>query len=147
MFTKQDISYHLAFCPNKPHTCIYCSLELDPSLIQEHEDLCGSKTEKCANCEKFIPIKSKFTYIPNLYNLPIIEYNEHKKYGCYKDDIYLNNSINIDNILRENNNKARVKKKGGLIAETIKMGLINNKNNNKGKWNKGNKIEGQDHLK
>ena len=37
--------------------CQYCSLLLDPSEIEEHEKMCGSRTVQCEICGKYIHIR------------------------------------------------------------------------------------------
>ena len=37
--------------------CQYCSLLVDPSEIEEHEKMCGSRTVKCDICGKYIYIR------------------------------------------------------------------------------------------
>ena len=37
--------------------CQYCSLLVDPSEIEEHEKMCGSRTVQCEICEKYIYIR------------------------------------------------------------------------------------------
>ena len=37
--------------------CQYCSLLVDPSELEEHEEMCGSRTVKCDICGKYIYIR------------------------------------------------------------------------------------------
>lgn len=37
--------------------CKICEIEVEASSLEEHEDYCGSRTEKCLDCDKFVMLK------------------------------------------------------------------------------------------
>lgn len=47
----------------KPHNdlsaCKYCELELPKDTMKEHEDYCGTRTDKCNECGEFVMFKYK----------------------------------------------------------------------------------------
>ncbi len=44
-------------CTSRPVKCDYCELELPYAKIAEHKDFCGSRTELCAKCNRYIQLK------------------------------------------------------------------------------------------
>lgn len=47
------------FCVNRRETCMYCKLQLPHRLLDEHQEKCGSRTVRCASCNKYI-MKKRF---------------------------------------------------------------------------------------
>ena len=37
--------------------CQYCHLEFNPPVLADHENYCGSRTEKCPECSDFVMLK------------------------------------------------------------------------------------------
>jgi hypothetical protein len=80
--------------------------------LKDHEYLCGAKTEICYRCRKYIPLK---------------DYEEHMNMDdCEPDEISLSKQIDMKNI-----NLAKGKQKIGSIANSNKLGLLNNNKNKK----------------
>lgn len=38
--------------------CNFCDIDIEASLLQEHVDMCSSRTERCNDCGQFIMLKS-----------------------------------------------------------------------------------------
>lgn len=46
--------------------CKFCELELPKTELEEHEDYCGSRTDKCIECGQLVMFKDKdMHYISN----------------------------------------------------------------------------------
>jgi hypothetical protein len=86
-FPKQEIKTHTANCVERQVECKFCALGISFKDRKEHETICGAKTEYCPSCKKYIPIKN---------------YEYHIESGCYPDDIYLSNHLNVDRIKKKN---------------------------------------------
>ncbi|EEB15868.1 conserved hypothetical protein [Pediculus humanus corporis] len=43
--------------------CSICDIDVVVTEINEHEDYCGSRTEKCLSCEKYVMLKYKTQHI------------------------------------------------------------------------------------
>ncbi|CAK94655.1 unnamed protein product (macronuclear) [Paramecium tetraurelia] len=52
----QDISKHTK-CLKKPVQCIHCGLDQTKDQIFQHENICGSRTERCDICKQYIMIR------------------------------------------------------------------------------------------
>ena len=53
---------HLTFfqkeeCRFRPQTCDYCNLSLPDCRFAEHENFCGSRTELCQLCNKYVKLR------------------------------------------------------------------------------------------
>ena len=46
-------------CPQRPHQCAYCELEMPFSEINGHQDYCGTRTERCTRCSQYIMVKDQ----------------------------------------------------------------------------------------
>ena len=44
-------------CPNKPRTCKFCEAEFPFDVYAKHIFECGSRTEQCPKCQKYIPFR------------------------------------------------------------------------------------------
>ncbi|XP_044296778.1 TRAF-type zinc finger domain-containing protein 1 isoform X2 [Varanus komodoensis] len=44
-------------CPLRPVTCQHCEIELAFSKLQEHEDYCGARTERCGRCGRNVMLR------------------------------------------------------------------------------------------
>lgn len=64
-------------CRKRQAKCFYCDLSLDFEKIQEHMDFCGSRTEQCDKCKRYIQIKDR---------------NKHDMTSCSYPTIVNNNS-------------------------------------------------------
>jgi len=51
------ISHQSKDCPNRPVLCEFCGIGIDRTEYNSHRDFCGSRTEKCLKCNKFILLK------------------------------------------------------------------------------------------
>ena len=57
MIDKVELALHKTTCPSKPKPCDYCGAVLELHHLLEHEDHCGSRTEKCIICYKNVIMK------------------------------------------------------------------------------------------
>ena len=46
-------------CKKRQAQCFYCDLSLDFDKFQEHLNFCGSRTELCSLCSRYIQLKDK----------------------------------------------------------------------------------------
>jgi hypothetical protein len=44
-------------------TCTFCELELSASEAAEHENYCGTRTEKCSECGEFVMLKYQTLHV------------------------------------------------------------------------------------
>ncbi|XP_006821636.1 TRAF-type zinc finger domain-containing protein 1-like [Saccoglossus kowalevskii] len=44
-------------CSKRKQSCEYCELEMDAYDMADHVDFCGSRTEPCPNCQRYIMFK------------------------------------------------------------------------------------------
>ena len=49
-------------CRKRQTQCYYCDLSLDSDKFQDHLNFCGSRTEKCEKCDKYIQIKDRIAH-------------------------------------------------------------------------------------
>lgn len=49
--------HKLQECLHRPHACKYCKLKKKLVDLPDHQEYCGSRTEKCSKCQKFVSIK------------------------------------------------------------------------------------------
>lgn len=54
---------HKETCCKRLVICQYCDLELPFDLLQEHLSFCGSRTDPCSMCKKFVQKKEKENHI------------------------------------------------------------------------------------
>ena len=45
-------------CSKRTTLCKWCATHVEMGNLAEHEDYCGSRTEKCDKCEEFIMLKN-----------------------------------------------------------------------------------------
>lgn len=50
-----DLAKH--YCSKKPKSCLHCGLDFANDAILQHENVCGSRTEKCQVCKKHIQLR------------------------------------------------------------------------------------------
>ena len=84
--------------------CQYCSLLLDPSEIEEHEKMCGSRTVQCEICGKYIHIRLIKQHMNVIHDMGYKDiYNEEqgneKETEQYKKEILKRKQIEEDEIL------------------------------------------------
>ena len=84
--------------------CQYCSLLLDPSEIEEHEKMCGSRTVQCEICGKYIHIrliKQHMNVIHDMGYKDIYEGNEvnNEENEKYKKECEKRRQIENDELL------------------------------------------------
>lgn len=77
---------------------------------KDHEYICGSKTELCPICNKYIPIK---------------DLDIHQDVGCYPEETLLSQHLDSDYIPVINARKNSKVGKIGKIAAASKLGLLN----------------------
>lgn len=46
-------------CPKRRVICQFCEADFAIDEVQEHNEFCGSRTEKCPFCSKYIMFKHK----------------------------------------------------------------------------------------
>lgn len=46
-------------CKKRQAQCFYCNLSLDFNKLTEHMNFCGSRTEKCRKCNRYVQLKNK----------------------------------------------------------------------------------------
>ena len=84
--------------------CQYCSLLVDPSEIEEHEKMCGSRTVQCEICGKYIfirLIKQHMNVIHDMGYKDIYEGNEvnNEENEKYKKECEKRRQIENDELL------------------------------------------------
>ncbi|CAD8069205.1 unnamed protein product [Paramecium primaurelia] len=57
----EDLKKHK--CNKKPKQCIHCDLNFPPDQLYQHENQCGSRTEKCDICNTYIMIREYQTHV------------------------------------------------------------------------------------
>ena len=56
--TRGEEGNHLAYeCGKRPIPCQYCEITLPREKMPEHQEFCGSRTERCHNCSRYILIR------------------------------------------------------------------------------------------
>lgn len=50
-------------CVNRPVECIYCELSVRFCEFCEHEEICGSRTEKCEICKKWVQYRHQAIHV------------------------------------------------------------------------------------
>jgi hypothetical protein len=107
-YPKNDIIFHQDSCLERNAECRYCTLQLTVREKEEHEYICGAKTEKCEKCNKYVPIK---------------DYDTHH---C-EEEIYLNKHIDVSNIPVVSKKKVKKVINPGEIASMNKAGILHGK--------------------
>lgn len=46
-------------CMKRMKQCCFCELEVAFDALQEHQDVCGSRTELCPNCSQYVMLKDQ----------------------------------------------------------------------------------------
>ncbi|CAM6097463.1 unnamed protein product [Calypogeia fissa] len=46
-------------CPRRMVECVYCEFPVEASKLSEHTDICGSRTEMCIPCGKYVRLREK----------------------------------------------------------------------------------------
>ncbi|XP_026137727.1 XIAP-associated factor 1-like [Carassius auratus] len=49
-------------CSERPQICEFCQLELPLSNLKEHEVSCGSRTERCSDCGRYIKLMDQIDH-------------------------------------------------------------------------------------
>lgn len=55
-YEARFLNSHQKKCMYKVVMCKYCELSMPKNELHDHEYTCGSKTEKCPDCAKLVPI-------------------------------------------------------------------------------------------
>lgn len=56
--TRDEEGNHLAYeCGKRPVTCKYCEISLPRERMEDHEEFCGSRTDLCEKCSKYVLIR------------------------------------------------------------------------------------------
>ena len=56
--TLDSIRIQKSECPKRTTLCKYCATHVEMGSLVEHENYCGSRTEKCEKCGDFIMLKN-----------------------------------------------------------------------------------------
>ena len=88
--------------------CQFCNLFLSYSELEEHEDMCGSKTTKCRVCGERIIYKNLDNHILTVHGLNKSIYNEYDSFLSNNQlselNLKSNQPSNQDNLNLNNNN-------------------------------------------
>lgn len=60
-------------CPQRSVKCEYCEIDLPFAKIAEHKDFCGSRTEHCPKCMRYIQIKDQDMHDISECQLPEVQ--------------------------------------------------------------------------
>ena len=56
--TRSEEGNHLAYeCGKRPINCHYCELRLPRERMSEHQEFCGSRTEFCHKCSRYVLVR------------------------------------------------------------------------------------------
>ena len=56
--TRSEEGNHLAYeCGKRPITCHYCELRLPRERMSEHQEFCGTRTEFCHKCSRYVLVR------------------------------------------------------------------------------------------
>ncbi|XP_069509517.1 XIAP-associated factor 1 isoform X2 [Ambystoma mexicanum] len=88
-------------CEERLITCKFCSLEVASCKFQEHDDSCGSRTELCPDCKKYIMLK-----------------DTHHKYSCLSPAAQQDTSTRKKDLQK----KLRCPKCSTLLTESTFLG-------------------------
>ena len=56
--TRSEEGNHLAYeCGKRPITCHYCELRLPRERMSEHQEFCGTRTEFCRKCSRYVLVR------------------------------------------------------------------------------------------
>ena len=61
--TRSEEGNHLAYeCGKRPITCHYCELRLPRERMSEHQEFCGTRTEFCHKCSRYVLVRDFMDY-------------------------------------------------------------------------------------
>jgi hypothetical protein len=60
---KSELASHSASCEMQPVACKICSQPQKPNEMNEHLQLCGSKTYKCERCQEYVKMLEKDIHV------------------------------------------------------------------------------------
>ena len=61
--TRREEGNHLAYeCGKRPITCHYCELRLPRERMSEHQEFCGTRTEFCHKCSRYVLVRDFMDY-------------------------------------------------------------------------------------
>ena len=56
--TRSEEDNHLAYeCGRRPINCHYCELRLPRERMSEHQEFCGTRTEICRKCSRYVLVR------------------------------------------------------------------------------------------
>ncbi|KAL0972798.1 hypothetical protein UPYG_G00194880 [Umbra pygmaea] len=67
----QLLEHESVECEERLQCCEFCQLELPLSTMAEHIEACGSRTERCLDCGRYVTLKNQGKHskiCPNLYS-------------------------------------------------------------------------------
>ncbi|CAD8098338.1 unnamed protein product [Paramecium sonneborni] len=96
-----DLSKHK--CSKTPKQCLYCDLNYTVDQIVQHENQCGSRTEKCDICQNYIMKRDLTNHYQSCFQkIDKIEQPIQKKPSIQDISQNANNDINIQEQLSNN---------------------------------------------
>ena len=121
--------------------CEFCNLFLSYSEVEEHENMCGSRTTKCRVCGERITYKNLDNHILIIHGLNKSIYNEYDSLlSDQLNDLSLNknqssyqNSLNLNNNNFSNDLGLYQLSSSEQIAYALALSEQDNNNNNKDK--------------
>ncbi|RXM94301.1 XIAP-associated factor 1 [Acipenser ruthenus] len=57
-------------CAERLVSCEFCDLELPLSKLQEHGDACGSRTQRCPNCDRYVMHREQERHSRSAFKFP-----------------------------------------------------------------------------
>lgn len=70
-----NVDLHQAHCSRRSAAklvrCVFCALELLPSLVAEHEAACGCRTERCDACWAFVCLRDAALHAETQCKYPV----------------------------------------------------------------------------
>ncbi|CAD8084682.1 unnamed protein product [Paramecium primaurelia] len=87
-----DLSKHK--CQKTPKLCLYCELSYPMDQIFQHENQCGSRTEKCQMCQNYIMKRDLSKHYQNCSQQIEVKEKQIQRQSSFQDKVQnLNNEI------------------------------------------------------
>ena len=98
-------------CRKRPSMCPYCELSLDFDKLNEHVEYCGTRTEKCDKCLRYVQTKDRTRHETSNCEYPTIVKTVSKKSAKelpVKSNSLSNNSRSMNDIYGQNGHKTNL---------------------------------------
>lgn len=69
-------------CGKRKVACVHCELELPKSEMADHENYCGSRTERCDECGELVMLKYQKLHIDS--NHGFLKLDDGEYFSCRK---------------------------------------------------------------